>query len=49
MPRRKTSTGDYKDIVHPADTKTRNSIEAQILEAYQAQTAVTNSQCCFKT
>ena len=35
MPRRKTSTGDYKDIVHPADTATRNSIEAQILEAYQ--------------
>ena len=34
MPRRKTSTGDYKDIVHPADTATRNSIEAAILEAY---------------
>jgi stage V sporulation protein G len=35
MPRRKTSTGDYKDIVHPADTATRNSIEAQILEAFE--------------
>ena len=35
MPRRKTSTGDYKDIVHPADTATRSSIEAQILEAYE--------------
>jgi len=35
MPRRKTATGDYKDIVHPADTATRNSIEAQILEAYE--------------
>ena len=34
MPRRKTTAGDYKDIVHPADTATRNSIEAQILEAY---------------
>jgi len=38
MPRRKTSTGDYKDIVHPADTSTRHSIEAQILEAYEAAT-----------
>ena len=35
MPRRKTSTGDFKDIVHPADTATRNSIEAQILEEYE--------------
>jgi stage V sporulation protein G len=25
MPRRKTASGDYKDIVHPADTATRNS------------------------
>ena len=35
MPRRKTSTGDYKDIVHPADTATRNMIETQVLEAYK--------------
>ena len=34
MPRRKMATGDYKDIVHPADTATRQAIEAQILEAY---------------
>lgn len=34
MPRRKTSTGDYKDIVHPADTPTRHKIETAVLEAY---------------
>jgi stage V sporulation protein G len=34
MPSRKVANGEYKDICHPIDTATRNSIEAQILEAY---------------
>ena len=44
MPSRKIANGDYKDICHPIDTATRNSIEAQILEAYDrvVATAGTN-------
>lgn len=34
MPSRKTPDGEYKDIVHPINTETRESIKDQILEAY---------------
>jgi len=44
MPRRKTATGDYKDIVHPADTATRNLIEKSILEAYDKAISCQNSK-----
>jgi len=37
MPSRKIANGEYKDICHPIDTETRNSIEAQILEAYDRE------------
>ena len=37
MPRRKTASGDFRDIVHPADTATRTKIEDLILEAYNQQ------------
>lgn len=40
MPSRKIANGDYKDICHPIDTATRNSIEAQILEAFDKATAM---------
>lgn len=39
MPSRKIANGEYKDICHPIDTATRNSIEAQILEAYDKAVA----------
>jgi stage V sporulation protein G len=39
MPSRKTANGEYKDIAHPIDTTTRNSIEAQILEAFDRAVA----------
>ena len=42
MPRRKIANGEFKDICHPIDTATRNSIEAQILEAYDK--AVANAE-----
>ena len=41
MPSRKVANGEYKDICHPIDTATRNSIEAQILEAYDKAAADT--------
>ena len=34
MPSRKTPDGEYKDIVHPLDTKTRERIRAAILEEF---------------
>lgn len=35
MPSRKTPDGEYKDIVHPINTPTRELIKAAILEEYQ--------------
>ncbi len=34
MPRRKTPEGDYKDIVHPINTETREMIKSVVLDAY---------------
>ena len=34
MPRRKTAEGDYKDIVHPINTETREIIKTVVLEGY---------------
>lgn len=34
MPSRKTSEGDFKDIVHPINTKTREMLKGIILKAY---------------
>ncbi len=34
MPRRKTPEGDYKDIVHPINTETREMIKSVVLEGY---------------
>lgn len=35
MPSRKTPDGEYKDIVHPINTPTRELIRNAILEEYQ--------------
>ena len=35
MPSRKTPDGEYKDIVHPINTQTREQIRDAILEAYE--------------
>jgi stage V sporulation protein G len=35
MPSRKTQTGEYKDIAHPINSEFRNTIQAQILDAYE--------------
>ena len=36
MPSRKTPDGEYKDIVHPINTETREAISTQVIEAYKA-------------
>ncbi|MBQ7977890.1 MAG: septation regulator SpoVG [Clostridia bacterium] len=35
MPSRKTPEGNFKDIVHPLDTGTRETMEKLILEEYE--------------
>lgn len=37
MPSRKTNDGEYKDIAHPLDTQTRETIKNAILTAYSEQ------------
>ena len=35
MPSKKTSDGEYRDIAHPINSSTRDSIQNRILEAYE--------------
>ena len=35
MPSRKTPNGEYKDIAHPINPKTRETIQRRILEEYE--------------
>jgi len=42
MPSRKTPDGEYKDIVHPINTPTRELIRSAIMEEYQK--ALANEQ-----
>lgn len=35
MPSRKTPDGDFKDIVHPLNTETREEIKAIVLKAFE--------------
>ena len=37
MPSRKTNEGEYKDIVHPINTETREMIIKLILDAFEAE------------
>ena len=37
MPSRKTSEGEYKDIVHPINTETREYIIKLVLDAFKAE------------
>ena len=39
MPSRKTPEGEFKDIVHPINTETREKISATVLEAYKKEEA----------
>ena len=35
MPSRKASDGEYRDIAHPINSETRDTIQSLILEKYQ--------------
>ena len=35
MPSRKTPDGEYKDIVHPINTETREQVISEILKAFE--------------
>lgn len=35
MPSKKTPDGEYKDVVHPLNTETREMIKKLVLEAYE--------------
>lgn len=37
MPSRKTPEGEYKDIVHPLNTETRESISKLVIDAYEQE------------
>lgn len=39
MPSRKTPDGDYKDIVHPINSQTRELFNKAVLEAYEKAVA----------
>ncbi len=39
MPSRKTSEGEYKDIVHPINTETREQIIKLVIDAFDAEKA----------
>lgn len=39
MPSRKTPEGEYKDIVHPINTETREMIKNAIMKAYETTDA----------
>ncbi len=39
MPSRKTPEGEFKDIVHPINTETREMISAKVIEAYEKELA----------
>ena len=36
MPSRKAADGEYRDIAHPINSATRNTIQTMILEQYEA-------------
>ena len=38
MPSKKKPDGEYKDIVHPINTETREAMSAQIIEAFKSTT-----------
>jgi stage V sporulation protein G len=37
MPARLTANNEYKDIVHPINSKFRNKLQDEILEAYEKE------------
>ncbi len=44
MPSRKTPEGEFKDIVHPINTETREMISKKVIEAYEKELASTPAE-----
>lgn len=44
MPSRRKPNGEFKDIVHPIDTKTRDQITTALVQAYEAEKANPKAQ-----
>jgi len=44
MPSRKDESGIFRDIVHPISAQARQYLEAQILDAYEAQLALMQAE-----
>ena len=40
MPSRKAADGEYRDIAHPINSQTRDSIQRIILEKYQSESEI---------
>ncbi|MFW5685787.1 MAG: septation regulator SpoVG [Spirochaetota bacterium] len=43
MPSRKTRTGEFKDVAHPITSEFRNTLQEQIVSAYEADTGPVHS------
>lgn len=44
MPSNKLPDGSYRDIVHPTNSNFRTELTARVLEAYEVQKAITNTE-----
>ncbi len=44
MPSKKTPTGEFKDIVHPLNTETREMLSKMIIEEYRKAVAAANEE-----
>ena len=40
MPSRRAADGEYRDIAHPINSQTRDSIQRSILEKYQSESEI---------
>ncbi len=45
MPSRKTSDGEFKDIVHPINPEFRNELQRRILDEYNSGQILTAGSC----
>ncbi len=44
MPSKKTPTGEFKDIVHPLNTETREMLSKMIIEEYRKAVVAANEE-----
>lgn len=49
MPSKRTADGEFRDIAHPINSKTREKIQVAVLEAYEAREAEESSVSDFES